>query len=156
MKLCAFILGGFYSTRTTMVVKKNLDSFCNLCKRQFKKFTFKRHMENVHSDKENFGNNEQSIIPPQNVNIDTPKTTKRISYACKSCPDPKKGLLNSYEVAETEVLKNHMLMAHNVDGEKTNWLKYFQACKKETEERVDGEVIKGHKCVALFRKNYDS
>ena len=56
-------------------------------------------------------------------------------------------------MAETEVLKNHMLMVHNVDGEKTNWLKYFQACKKETEERVEGEAIKGHKYVALFRKN---
>ena len=113
-------------------------------------------MENVHSNKENFGNNEQSIAPPQNIDQESAKTNKRIYYACRSCPDPKKGLLNPYEVGETEALKNHMLMVHNVDGEKTNWHRYFQACKKETEEKVEGEAIKEHKYVALYRKNYNS
>jgi len=64
-------------------------------------------------------NNEQSISPPPYLNQ---KSFERI-FKCLLCQpaDPW---------AETDALKNHMIMVHGVDDGGSDWNKYFMACIK--------------------------
>ena len=65
-------------------------------------------------------NNEQSISPPPYL---YQKSFERGSFNCLLCQpaDPW---------AETDALKNHIIMVHGVDDERTDWNKYFMACIK--------------------------